>query len=445
MHRHKKMLKKMRKKIQVGSKNSTPFFKGQHIKDLKCTDISNLGYGVFKHNGYTIFALNALVNERVDIELFDIKRKYAIGRITTYHTRSENRVDMKQAHVLNANRYINVDYETQVKIKEAQMTKLFNQPVTLKQANQQFNYRNKSEFFYANHKLNMIDDKHQYQPIKTCVLSHPAINTLLPLIEEALNNHPRAQISSVIIRHSAYEDKSLIIFVSKIENRHQDKIAQEIIGATDTIKGIVLNVGASDNYLFNDKEVMLYGEDYLIEKLMNKQFKLTSKSFYQINQEQTVKLYETIIDFAQFKRSDNVADLYCGVGTIGIIISDYVNSVIGIEVVSDAVKAAQDNIDLNEIHNVSIVEHDLNEDLSVLENIDVAIVDPPRNGLSKTIIDNIAKSEIKKVVYVSCNPYSQKEDLKYFEAYGYHIDKIQAVDMFINTHHVESVMLLSHE
>ena len=126
------------------------------------------------------FALNALVNERVDIELFDIKRKYAIGRITTYHTRSENRVDMKQAHVLNANRYINVDYETQVKIKEAQMTKLFNQPVTLKQANQQFNYRNKSEFFYANHKLNMIDDKHQYQPIKTCVLSHPAINTLLP-------------------------------------------------------------------------------------------------------------------------------------------------------------------------------------------------------------------------------------------------------------------------
>ncbi len=179
--------------------------------------------------------------------------------------------------------------------------------------------------------------------------------------------------------------------------------------------------------------------------MFNKEFKITSKSFYQINEEQTKKLYQTIIDFGEFKDNDNIADLYCGVGTIGIILSDYVKSVVGVEVVADAVRAAKDNIELNDISNYQVFEHDLDQDLSILEGINTVVVDPPRNGLSKLLIENIAKSQVKNVIYVSCNPYTQKRDLDIFTQLGFKLDKVSAVDMFINTHHVETVCLLSRK
>lgn len=426
----------------MGNNNSTPFLKGDIIKNVSCVDISNLGFGVFKVDGYTIFAQDAYYDEVVDLKIYEVKKKFALAKVQKHIIKSTYRKDNVVNNVLNANRYINFDYAAQNKIKANQMSKLFNTNVEVIGTEDYYNYRNKSEFVYYNNKFNMYDEQNNLVEVKSCILSNPEINKVLPLVLEALNNNQKANISSVVFRYSSFEKKLMIILVASVQNKYHTKIAQEIIGSIDNIKSIILNYGTSVNYLFNDNEVLLYGEDYLIDTILNKQFKISSKSFYQVNVSQTEKLYKTVIEFANFKASDNVADLYCGVGTIGIIISDYVNSVLGVEVVADAVKAAKSNINLNEVRNYEVIEHNLDEDISILENIDVAIVDPPRNGLSKTIINNLGKSEVNKIVYVSCNPYTQARDLELFSQFGFNLIKIKAVDLFINTHHTESVILI---
>lgn len=424
--------------------NSLPFFKGQMIEHLKCQDVSNLGYGVFKDDGFIIFAPGVIYGEVVNLQITDIKKNFALAKVTKIIEASSRRVKplIDYRTVTGGSKYQEFTYEAQIDIKQRQMSDLFKKDVEVLGSEVPSNYRNKSEFFYASKTLNMVADNNKLVPIKECFLTHPEINKLIPPLTEALNNNQRANVTSVIFRYSSYEKKIMIILVSEKENKYHLKIAQEIVGYSPNIKSVILNTGTSKNYLFNDDEKVLYGEDYLIDVLFNKQFKITSKSFYQINQKQTEKLYQTAIDFADLTETDNVADLYCGVGTIGIIISDYVNHVIGVEIVDDAVEAAKDNINLNDINNYEVVKHDLNEDISILENIDVAIVDPPRNGLSKAMINNLCTSEIEKIVYISCNPYTQKRDLLKFEENGYTCTNIKAVDMFSYTHHVESVMLI---
>ena len=425
--------------------NSLPFFKGQSIKDVKCIDISNQGYGVVKVDGFTIFVRSLFEGEIADIRIDNSFKNYAIASVQRLIEKSEYRVSdyCTLSNKCNAYKYNDLSYEGQILIKEKQMSNLFKQDVKVVCSDNTTHYRNKSEFFYHNGHFNSYDHNKRLVKITECLVSRKEINDLMPIVLEAINNNKKANIKSVIFRYSEFEDKLMLIFVSESENRFHLKIAQEIIGYSNKVKSIILNTGVSNNYLFNNEEKVLYGESYLIDILFRKKFKITSKSFYQINQRQTEKLYKLAIDFANLNTTDNVADLYCGVGTIGIIISDYVNHVLGIEVVSDAVAAAKDNINLNEISNYEVIEHDLNEDIDILENIDVAIVDPPRNGLSKSIIDNLSLSNIKKIVYISCNPYTQKRDLDIFISKGYTLEKIAAVDMFANTEHVESVALIT--
>lgn len=424
--------------------HSLPFFKGQTINKIKCHDVSNLGFGVFKHEDFIIFAQGAIYDEVADLEITEVKKNFALAKVTKIIEGSEERIQniLNYQTVTGGSKYQEYTYEKQLEIKQRQMSDVFQRKVKIIGSKRPFHYRNKSEFFYANKRLNMYSDSNKLVPVKTSKLSHQRINELLEPTLEALNNNPRANVTSVIFRYSAHEDKIMLILVSEKENKYHLKIAQEIVGYSNIVKSVILNIGKSKNYLFNNEEKVLYGEDYLIDVLFNKQFKITSKSFYQINQKQTEALYQTAIDFARLKETDNVADLYCGVGTIGIIISDYVNHVLGVELVSEAVAAAKDNINLNEINNYEVIEHDLNKDISILDNIDVAIVDPPRSGLSDIMIKNLCDSNLKRIVYISCNPYTQKRDLSTFEKNGYILKDIKAVDMFSYTHHIESVILL---
>lgn len=427
------------------SNHSSPFFKGSIIKKIECSDITDLGYGVLKKDSYTIFARNILIGEVVDVQLIDVKKKFSIGKVIKHYNSSKDRVNplCPFAKDCNGCKYQFMDYESQVRLKSEQLSKLFEREVEVIGAQNPNYYRNKIEFIYEDESLNMMGEQNKKVPIDSCKIAHQRINDLLNPLLESLNNNKHAKISNVILRYSKLEDAYMIIFVSKELNKYQERIAQEIVGYDSRVKSVILSHGDSTNYLFNEQEILLYGEEYLIDRLMDKDFKVSSKSFYQINQEQTKVLYQTAIDFAQFSSDDNIADLYCGVGTIGIIASDYVNHVLGVETVSDAVEAARDNVLLNEISNVDIIEHDLNEDFDILEGIDVAIVDPPRSGLSINIIDNLIQSNIPKIVYIACDPRTQYRDVKLFEAAGYKLEAIKGVDMFAMTHHVESIVLMT--
>ena len=431
----------------MGNRNILPFFKGQIINNVACVDISNMGFGVLKPNNFTVFAKGLIIGESADIQIQSLSKNFAIAKVLHIQNKSNQRVIPKCPYAEDCNgcKYQHMSYAKQVEVKEKQLKDLFDYPVKIEAAENQFNYRNKSNFTVHNGKFNMYGDNNKMVPIEQCIITHKEINKLLPYVIEAINNNKKAMIKEVVFRYSEYENSIMVILLSEKDNYFAEKIAQEIVGYSNQVKSVILNIGRSNNYLFNEDERLLYGDEYLIDKLFNKLYKITSKSFYQVNNEQTEKLYQTVLDFGRFTLEDNILDLYCGVGSIALTISDYVNHVLGVEILNEAVDSAKQNIELNDVSNVEIVKQDLNDNLIISDNINCIIVDPPRAGLSNNVIKNIVKSSTEKLIYVSCNPITQKRDIDLLKCSGFKVMKHKAVDMFVNTEHIESIVLLNRE
>ena len=189
---------------------------------------------------------------------------------------------------------------------------------------------------------------------------------------------------------------------------------------------------------------MLYGNDYFYETLLGLKFKISAFSFFQTNSRGAEKLYSVVREFAGDTSGKVVFDLYCGTGTIGQIMSEGSKKVIGIEIVEEAVKAANDNAVLNGIENCTFIAGDVLKKVEELEDKpDLIIVDPPRDGINPKAVLKIINFGAKEIVYVSCKPTSLARDLQIFEANGYKVKKVKCVDMFPKTVHVETVVLLS--
>lgn len=212
------------------------------------------------------------------------------------------------------------------------------------------------------------------------------------------------------------------------------------------LKTIIKNINTKNtNVILGNTNVVLYGEGCIYDKLEEYTFKISPMSFYQTNPIQTEVLYKKAIEFAELNGTEIVLDLYCGIGTIGIFIAKTAKKVYGIEIIEDAIKDAKENAKLNKIENIEFlcgdVEIALGELIKKSEKADVIFVDPPRRGLDNTTLNNILKIEPIKVVYISCNPATMVRDLKILEE-KYEVAKIQPVDMFPFTSHVECVAVL---
>lgn len=203
------------------------------------------------------------------------------------------------------------------------------------------------------------------------------------------------------------------------------------------------------NLLLGREETVLHGPGYITDRLCGYNFRISARSFFQINPVQTEKLYATAVEFAQLDGRQTVIDAYCGVGTIGIIASKGAKTVIAAEVNGDAVKNARENVRLNGIKNVEVIKADAGEFMADLaedgKKIDVVFTDPPRAGCSRQFLSSLVKLAPAKVIYVSCNPETQARDLQYLTANGYKVDRIRPVDMFPFTRHIECVVKLSRK
>ncbi len=213
------------------------------------------------------------------------------------------------------------------------------------------------------------------------------------------------------------------------------------------LKTIIKNINNKNtNVILGNKNAVLYGDGYIYDKLGEYTFKISPMSFYQTNPIQTEILYNKAIEFTNLTGNETVLDLYCGIGTIGIFASNKAKKVYGIEIVEDAVNDAKENAKLNNIQNIEFlcgdVEKTLEEVISRSGKPDVIFVDPPRRGLDNTTIANIIKTEPVRIVYISCNPATMVRDLKMLEE-KYEVKKIQPVDMFPYTSHVECVAVLN--
>ncbi|MBQ6893555.1 MAG: 23S rRNA (uracil(1939)-C(5))-methyltransferase RlmD [Clostridia bacterium] len=225
---------------------------------------------------------------------------------------------------------------------------------------------------------------------------------------------------------------------------------QALVKQCPNITTITRNVSTDRlNLLLGKNETVLHGDGYITDRLCGYDFRISARSFFQINPVQTEKLYSTAVDFAELAGNERVIDAYCGVGTIGIIASKNAGEVLSVEQNADAVKNAIENVKLNKIHNVNVIGSDAGQFMEEMakngESADVVFTDPPRAGCSKQFLSSLITLSPKRIVYVSCNPETLARDLYFLTKNGYKATKIKPVDMFPYTRHVECIVSLAKE
>ena len=236
-------------------------------------------------------------------------------------------------------------------------------------------------------------------------------------------------------------------FVTNGKSGHKNAVVEKILDAFPNVTSIKQNINDShSNVIMGRQSITLYGKDTIIDQLTDSTFKISDQSFYQINSEQTEKLYNKAIEYAQLTGNEVVLDTYCGIGTIGLYMAPHAKHVYGVEVVPSAIEDAQQNATINQCNNTTFVCGKAEEVILQWKaqgiKPDVVMVDPPRKGCDETFIQTLLTLEPKRIVYISCNPATQQRDALLL-AEKYQLEEVTPVDMFPQTTHVETVALFN--
>ncbi len=442
-------------------------------------DIIDNGYegeGIAKIDGYTIFIQGAIKGEKCKILILKVTTSHAFGKILEIIEKSPARkeCDCSTYKRCGGCSLRHIEYSKTLEMKQNAVQNLVNKTLNEKVKvdktigmEKPIHYRNKAQFPVGLNKENkpilgiFANRSHEIIQIDNCLIQHEVSQVLakeiIKFISENNINVYNEKTRSGFLRHivikigfKTKEVMCILVNNGEIlpkEKELVDKIKNEFetneILSKYTLKTIVKNINNKDtNVILGNKNIVLFGDGFIYDKLGEYTFKISPMSFYQTNPIQTEILYNKAIEFADLKGNETILDLYCGIGTIGIFASKKVKKVYGIEIVEDAVKDAIENAKLNNIQNIEFlcgdVEKTLQEVLIKSKKPDVIFVDPPRRGLDNITISNILKTEPVRIVYISCNPATMVRDLKMLEE-KYEVKKIQPVDMFPYTSHVECV------
>ena len=459
--------------------------KNKLFESLEILDIGSKGQSIAKSkNGIVLMVKNGVPGDIVDIKTYRKKKNYFLGNIVNYRSYSKHRIEPKCAHfgLCGGCKLQNVSYDFQTKLKENKikhsLNKLFQniniEPI-LKCKNQ-FNYRNKLEFSFTDNKWLTSDEiKNSDQKIdrrgigfhksgmwdkivdiEKCYLQkNPSNKIRLELKEFAKKNNisfynarlRKGLLRSITIRNSSLNQFMVLIQFFEDNKKDIELIMSFLNESFKEIHSLLYVINNKQNDSIYDRELFLYsGKKYIEEKIDDLIFKIYPKSFFQTNINQTKKLYQKIYEFSELTGNEIVYDLYSGLGTITQFIAKDAKKVIGIESVEEAVISARNSAKENNITNVDFELGDMkkifsSEFISRHGSCDLIITDPPRDGMHKDVIKEILKLKTPKIVYVSCNPSTQCRDLELLKD-NYNITKVQPVDMFPHTDHVENIVLL---
>lgn len=438
-------------------------------------DIIDNGYdgeGIAKIDDFTIFVKGAIKGEKCRILIIKVNKSYAFGKILKVTKKSESRVeaDCSTYKRCGGCSLRHIKYEETLKIKQNMVQNLVNKTLETQIAinnvigmKNPFYYRNKFQYPVGKDKNGMpimgvfANRTHEIIPIQECLIQNKEAEKVAKDIFNFIKEHHisiydettrEGAIRHIIVKIGVKTGEIMCIIVSNKENiKHEKDLVKHITQKYPNVKTVIKNINNKNtNVILGDNNIILYGDGYIYDKLGQYTFKISAKSFYQTNPIQTEVLYNKAIEFAKLNKEDILCDLYCGIGTIGISVASKVKKVYGIEIVDEAVEAAKENAKLNEINNVEFIAGDVEDAFKqLIEEKGVKptaiIVDPPRRGLDNTTINKILELEVKRVVYVSCNPATMVRDIKLLEE-KYAVEKIQPVDMFPYTSHVEVCALL---
>lgn len=433
------------------------------------------GEGIAKIEGFTIFIEGAIKGEKCRILIVKVTSSHAFGKLVEILEKSKYRVEPDCATYKRCGgcNLRHIDYEETLNIKQNTVQNLVNKTLNNKikvemtvGMGNPYNYRNKAQYPVGFDKSGepvmgvYAKRTHEIIPMRNCMIQNPVSEKIANVVLGFFikNNIPiyNEKNGEGLLRHIVIKvgikthEIMCILVLNKKELKKEKELIKVLIREFPEIKTIVKNYNMKNtNVILGNENEVIYGDGYIYDELGDYTFKISPLSFYQINPIQTEALYNIAIEMADLKKTDTLFDLYCGIGTIGIFASPYVNKVYGIEIVKQAIEDAKENANINNIRNIEFFAGDVEK---VFENVlkehnvkpDVIFVDPPRKGLDKHTIENILNIKPEKIVYISCNPASLVRDLKLLEE-SYEIKKIQPVDMFPFTSNVECCAVMGRK
>ncbi len=437
-------------------------------------------------DGRVIFMTNAVPGDVVDVQTTKKRKNYFEGNATHFHALSDKRVTPECQHfgTCGGCKWQHMGYEHQLYFKQKEVENNLRRigHIDLPEVNtilgskKQYFYRNKMEFSFSDSRWltlqelqsdTIFEDKNalgfhipgmwdKILDINTCHLQADPSNAIrLETKDFALKNdmpffNPRNQfgmLRTLMIRTSSTGEIMVLLQIYEDNQDKRDMLLNHLRKTFPEITALLYVINTKQNDTIYDQEVICHsGRDHIFEEMEGLQFKINAKSFYQTNSEQAYELYKITRDFAGLTGEELVYDLYTGTGTIAQFVAKKAKKVVGIEAVPEAILDAKENAKNNNIENVEFYVGDMKnifnvEFIAAHGTPDIVITDPPRDGMHKDVVQQLLHISPKKVVYVSCNSATQARDLELMKEV-YKVTKVQPVDMFPQTHHVENIVLL---
>lgn len=450
-------------------------WKKNAVHELEVVGYTADGSGVCRLDGRVVFVPHTIVGEVWEVQLIKVNRNFAFGRGVTCRTGAKSRVekDCQFRGKCGGCQFRHMNYEEELRAKHLHLSDSLTRlggldfesgdlslPPVLG-AEETNRYRNKVQFpvsgsdawvkigFYRLRSHDVLD-------VADCLLQSEDAGKAREvvkawMVENRVNPYDevsgKGTVRHLFLRSNQAGEILLCLVVTRGKVKNITVLSEQLQKALPSLKGFVLNVNKKEtNVVLGSEYHTIYGEDFLYEELSGLSFKLSVPSFFQVNYHQTEVLYEKVREFAGLTGKETVLDLYSGIGTIGLILEKDAKKVLCSEILEQAVLDGQENALRNSVGNVEFFQGDCS---SVVEKFisdgvspDVVVVDPPRKGLAGEVPPLLAKLGAEKIVYVSCDPGTLARDIKLFSGLGYGVKRVQGVDLFPRTKHVECVVLL---
>lgn len=464
--------------------------------ELTIEDIGVSGEGIGKVDGYTLFVKDTVIGDVVRVKIMKAKKNYGYARLMDIIKPSKDRVEpaCPIARQCGGCQIQAMNYNAQLKYKQKLVKDNLLRISGLTEGvdyemceilgmDTPFRYRNKAQYpvgedkdgnivmgFYAGHTHSIIAC-----PDDDCMLGHSDNAFILNAVKEWMKeyrvrayneNIHKGTVRHVLVRTGYHTDEVMVCLVTKkmLRKEAADGLVKAIQKLKLNVASLVVNINKEDTNVILGKEcITLYGRPYIEDYIGDIKFQISPLSFYQVNPKQTEVLYNKALEFAGLKGNESVWDMYCGIGTISLFLAKKAGKVYGVEIVPQAIEDAKNNAKINNIDNAEFfvgkaeevvpafykkqtgVQSDNDSTDSKeydMTRPDVVVVDPPRKGCDKKLLDTIVSMTPDRIVYVSCDSATLARDLKLLVEYGYKVEKVQPVDQFGNTVHVETVVLL---
>ncbi len=426
-----------------------------------CIDYTSEGDGVVKVDDFVFFVSGVIISEKIKFVVTKLNKNFGYGKLIEIIEASKERQEPAcpyfrlcggcklqfmseqeqtrfKTNLVNNNlaRIGGIDHQIDAFISD---TELY--------------YRNKAQYpvkyidnqlkmgFYRNHSNDIVD-------IDYSMIQKPEINEVYQVIRSLLPQYEFSHyLRHVLIKYALKHDEIMAVLIVRSNPMKGIKtFIEQLVIKQPKVVAIIQNINDNNNnVILGKKEKLLYGKATITEQLFDYNFQIASKSFFQVNIKQCERLYSKVLEYADLNGNETVVDLYCGVGSISLYLASKAKKVYGVEIVEDAIKNARINATNNRITNIEFICDDAGHYAQRIKDkikVDLLVVDPPRKGLDALTIDSIHTIAPNKLIYVSCNPATLARDLKQLMADGYQLNRIEAVDMFPLTNHIETVVLM---